>query len=94
VWRSSKRKRPLGSPRRSVGDYKSVATAVLCGGPTETLTASEACALGLPFKVGMSQEIVALMKLYPPPIRPRGGSVETDGRRGVVSPRGGIEGSA
>jgi ClpP class serine protease len=36
------------------------------------LTATEACALGLPVKVGMPQEILALMKLYPQPIQQSG----------------------
>jgi len=36
------------------------------------LTASEASALGLPVKVGMPQEILALMKLYPQPIQHSG----------------------
>ena len=36
------------------------------------LTASEACTLGLPVKVGMPQEVLALMKLYPQPIQQSG----------------------
>ena len=36
------------------------------------LTASEASALGLPVKVGMPQEVLALMKLYPQPIQQTG----------------------
>jgi ClpP class serine protease len=36
------------------------------------LTASEAGALGLPVKVGMPQEVLALMKLYPQPIQQSG----------------------
>src|SRR5215467_5100348 len=36
------------------------------------LTASEACALGLPVKVAMPQEVLALMKLYPQPIQQTG----------------------
>jgi ClpP class serine protease len=36
------------------------------------LTASEASALGLPVKVGMPQEVMALMKLYPQPIQQSG----------------------
>ena len=36
------------------------------------LTASEASALGFPVKVGMPQEILALMKLYPQPIQHSG----------------------
>ena len=36
------------------------------------LTASEASALGLPVKVGMPQEVLALMKLYPQPIQQSG----------------------
>jgi ClpP class serine protease len=36
------------------------------------LTASEACALGLPVKVGMPKEVMALMKLYPQPIQQSG----------------------
>jgi Serine dehydrogenase proteinase len=36
------------------------------------LTASEACTLGLPVKVGMPQEVMALMKLYPQPIQQSG----------------------
>ena len=36
------------------------------------LTASEACALGLPVKVGMPQEVLALMKLYPQPVQQSG----------------------
>jgi ClpP class serine protease len=36
------------------------------------LTATEACALGLPVKVGMPQEVMALMKLYPQPIQQSG----------------------
>jgi ClpP class serine protease len=36
------------------------------------LTASEACALGLPVKVGMPQEVFALMKLYPQPVQQSG----------------------
>src|SRR5260370_4984052 len=36
------------------------------------LTASEACALGLPVKVGMPLEVMALMKLYPQPIQQSG----------------------
>ena len=33
------------------------------------LTATEARALGLPVKVGMPQEVLALMKLYPQPVQ-------------------------
>jgi ClpP class serine protease len=36
------------------------------------LTATEASALGLPVKVGMPQEVLALMKLYPQPIQQTG----------------------
>src|SRR5262247_3299668 len=36
------------------------------------LTATEARALGLPVKVGMPQEVLALMKLYPQPIQQSG----------------------
>jgi Serine dehydrogenase proteinase len=36
------------------------------------LTASEASALGLPVKVDMPKEIMALMKLYPQPIQQTG----------------------
>ena len=36
------------------------------------LTASEASALGLPVKVGMPQEVMALMKLYHQPIQQSG----------------------
>jgi ClpP class serine protease len=36
------------------------------------LTATEACVLGLPVKVGMPQEVMALMKLYPQPIQQSG----------------------
>ena len=36
------------------------------------LTASEAGTLGLPVKVGMPQEVMALMKLYPQPIQQSG----------------------
>jgi len=36
------------------------------------LTASEACALGLPVKVGMPLEVIKLMTLYPQPIQQSG----------------------
>jgi Serine dehydrogenase proteinase len=36
------------------------------------ITASEAGALGLPVKVGMPQEVMTLMKLYPQPIQQSG----------------------
>jgi serine dehydrogenase proteinase len=36
------------------------------------LTATEACALGLPVKVGMPREVMELMKLYPQPIQQSG----------------------
>jgi hypothetical protein len=36
------------------------------------LTATEASALGLPVTVGMPQEVLALMKLYPQPIQQTG----------------------
>jgi ClpP class serine protease len=36
------------------------------------LTASEACALGLPIKVGMPPEVMELMRLYPQPIQQSG----------------------
>jgi hypothetical protein len=36
------------------------------------LTATEARSLGLPVKVGMPKEILALMKLYPQPIQQTG----------------------
>ena len=36
------------------------------------LTASESCALGLPVKVGMPTEVMALMSLYPQPIQQSG----------------------
>jgi len=36
------------------------------------LTATEASALGLPVKVGMPQEVLALMKLYPQPVQQTG----------------------
>src|SRR5262245_13137620 len=36
------------------------------------LTATEARALGLPVKVGMPQEVLALMKLYPQPVQQTG----------------------
>jgi len=36
------------------------------------LTASEACTLGLPVKVGMPQEVMELMTLYPQPIQQSG----------------------
>jgi hypothetical protein len=36
------------------------------------LTATEAATLGLPVKVGMPQEVLALMKLYPQPVQPSG----------------------
>jgi ClpP class serine protease len=36
------------------------------------LTASEATALGLPVKVGLPNEVMGLMKLYPQPIQPSG----------------------
>jgi Serine dehydrogenase proteinase len=36
------------------------------------LTPSEAGALGLPVKVGMPQEVMTLMKLYPQPIQQSG----------------------
>ena len=36
------------------------------------LTASEACALGLPVKVGMPPEVMELMSLYPQPIQQSG----------------------
>jgi hypothetical protein len=36
------------------------------------LTATEARALGLPVKVGMPPEVLALMKLYPQPIQQSG----------------------
>ena len=36
------------------------------------LTATEARALGLPVKVAMPQEVLALMKLYPQPVQQSG----------------------
>ncbi len=36
------------------------------------LTATEARELGLPVKVGMPQEVLALMKLYPQPVQQSG----------------------
>src|SRR5215468_1349300 len=62
-------------PVESVFDLTLVLADMLAGGHWThdyALTATEARELGLPVKVGMPQEVLALMKLYPQPVQQSG----------------------
>src|SRR6516164_9617546 len=64
----------LLTPRMDLAAAEALADKLAGGHWTHdyALTATEAHALGLPVKVGMPQEVLALMKLYPQPIQQSG----------------------
>src|SRR5499425_1774764 len=64
----------LLTPRMDLAAAEALADKLAGGHWTHdyALTASEARALGLPVSVGMPQEVLALMKLYPQPIQQSG----------------------
>ena len=64
----------LLTPRMDQGAAEALADKLTGGHWTHdyALTATEARELGLPIKVGMPQEVLALMKLYPQPVQQSG----------------------
>jgi ClpP class serine protease len=62
------------TPRVDVAKAKKIAEKLAGGHWTHdyALTAEEAASIGLPVKVGMPNEVLDLMKLYPAPIQRSG----------------------